>query len=207
MFLTAISRRAQRHVVLQMVAVFVLAMSGPHAHAQFGGAISESQLTGPWEKHLTALRGLENQILNLPEGDARTAVEEALFALESEIGTYESQVGEVINRLAGDPQFSYVADQTSLELSRQLDVIHGLFETMYGALQATEREDVRAAQESLDKIRTVLRQKREFEMDVVNALGSGQRQNIVGLATRWWHGEEKAAQLREYISALRPKLE
>jgi hypothetical protein len=177
------------------------------AHSQFGGAISESQLTRPWERHLAALQSLENTIRGLEDGSARTAVVDALFSLEPELGAYESQVGEVINRLAGDPQFSYVASETSLELSVQLDVLHGLFEQLYAALQAQEREDVRAAQQALDELRTILREKRHFERDVINALATGLRPVIVGLATRWWHGEQKAAELREYISALRPQLE
>jgi len=100
-----------------------------------------------------------------------------------------------------------VADETSSALSIALDEVHAQFENLYGALGVSGREDVQAAQQSLDELRSVLRLRKPFEIDVVNALGSGIPQIIIGLATRWWHGEEKAALTREYIAALRPRLE
>ena len=193
--------------VARSFAFFGLAFASALAQAQMSSLISESQLMRPWERHLAALKSMESTITGLEDGKTRSAVADVLFALEPDIGDYESQVGEVINRLAGDPQFSYVAGETSLTLSQRLDSIHEHFAKLYDTLGVAERDDVRAAQEALDELRGLLRKKRPFEVDVVNALGSGMRQIIVGLATRWWNGEQKAAELREYISALRKRLE
>jgi len=187
--------------------LLTLAFANGTAHAQMSMQITESLLMGPWEQHLTVLQSLENTVMGLQDQKTKTAVIDALFFLEPGIGEYEAQVGEVINRLAGDPQFAYVADETSSALSIALDEVHAQFENLYGALGVSGREDVQAAQQSLDELRSVLRLRKPFEIDVVNALGSGIPQIIIGLATRWWHGEEKAALTREYIAALRPRLE
>jgi hypothetical protein len=189
-----------------LTSVVMLCLSGS-AHAQMSMQIPESMLMRPWEQHLTVLQSLETTIFGVQEKKTKAAVIDALFSLEPGIGEYESQVGEVINRLAGDPQFAYVAGETSLALSIGLDEVYAQFENLYGALGVSEREDVRAAQQSLDELRSVLKQRRSFETDVENALGSGVPQIIIGLATRWWHGAEKAAKTREHIAALRPRLE
>ena len=193
--------------VARILTVSVMLLLSATARAQLSVAIPESALTGPWEQHLTVLQSLENTVMGLEDSRTKSAVIDALFFLEPGVGAYEAQVGEVINRLAGDPQFAYVAAETSFALSTGLDDVYAQFENLYGALGVSEREDVRAAQQSLDELRRVLREKRHFDADVVNALGSGIPQVIIGLATRWWHGAEKAALTREYIAALRPRLE
>jgi len=195
------------YVGLNTALILVLALAVGTVRAQVSMEIPESRLMKPWEQHLTVLQSLESTVIGVQDKETKAAVIDALFFLEPAIGEYESQVGEVINRLAGDPQFAYVAGETSEEMSKVLDSVYAQFENLYSALAVSEREDVLTAQRSLDELRSVLRQKRPFEVDVVNALGSGMRQIIVALATRWWHGEEKAALTREYIAALRPKLE
>lgn len=176
------------------------------AHAQLGTELSESTLKAPWERHLAVLKSLAETIKSLEDEKTRGDVADALFYLESGISEYEAQTGEVINRLAGDPQFSYVAGETSAEMGDVIDRIYKQFETLYAALEVTEREDVLAAQQALGDLRSLLKKKRPFEVDVVNALGSGIPQIIIGLAERWWHGEEQAALTREYISALRQQI-
>lgn len=194
-------------VGLGAVVLLCVALTNGAARAQVSMEITESVLKSPWEQHLTVLQSLENTILGLENEKTKAAVFDALFFLESGISEYEAQVDDVIYRLAGDPQFAYQADKVSAEMASVLDRVYTQFENLYGALGVDQREDVLDAQQSLDELRAVLKRKRPFFNDVLNALGSGIRQVIVGLAERWWHGEEKAILTKEYIAALRPKLE
>jgi len=177
------------------------------ARAQVSMELSEATLKAPWEKQLVVLQSLGETITGLDAGKTRAAVVDALFYLESGISEYEAKTSEVIDRLAGDPQFAYVAGDVSFEMSQVLDRVYVQFENLYGALEVSQREDVVAAQQALDDLRKLLRMKRPFDVDVVNALGSGIPQIIIGLAERWWHGEEKAALTREYIATLSKQLD
>jgi len=194
-------------VSLGASALLALAFVCGAARAQVSMELSEPTLKAPWEKHLAVLQSLGQTITALKEDKTRAAVVDALFYLESGISEYESKTSEVIDRLAGDPQFAYVAGDVSLEMSKVLDRVYAQFENLYGSLEVSQREDVLAAQQALDELRSLLRMKRPFDVDVVNALGSGIPQIIIGLAERWWHGEEKAALTREYIAKLRKQLD
>lgn len=194
-------------VLLSAGALVALMFVNGAARAQVSMELSEGTLKAPWEKHLAVLQSLGQTITGFDEGKTRVAVVDALFFLESGISEYESKTSEVIDRLAGDPQFAYEAADVSLEMSKVLDQVYAQFENLYGALEVSEREDVLGAQQALDDLRRLLRMKRPFDVDVVNALGSGIPQIIIGLAERWWHGEEKAALTREYIATMRKKFE
>jgi hypothetical protein len=194
-------------VGLGAVVLLCVAFTNGAARAQVSMEIPESLLMSPWEQHLTVLQSLENTILGLENENTKAAVFDAFFFLESGISEYEAQVDDVIYRLAGDPQFAYQAGEVSAAMADVLDRVYTQFENLYETLGVDQREDVLNAQQSLDELRSVLKRKRPFENEVLNALGSGIPQIIIGLAERWWHGEEKAILTKEYIAALRPKLE
>ena len=194
-------------IAFSSCALFALALVSGAVRAQVSMELSEGTLKAPWEKELAVLQSLEQTIISLKEGETRTAVVDALFYLESGISEYEAKTSEVIDRLAGDPQFAYVAGDVSFEMSQVLDRVYAQFETLYGVLEVSQQENVLAAQQALDDLRKLLRMKRPFDVDVVNALGSGIPQIIIGLAERWWHGEEKAALTREYIATLSKQLQ
>lgn len=170
----------------------VLSVSGA-AHAQSDPAIPESSLRDPWVAQLQVIESLS---------DTESWPREALADLEVALGEYERQVDRVIDRIVGDPQFAYVAAETSQDLAQQLLQVHARFAAVYGTLGIADRSDVRAAQTALDRLRRVLADERPFEKDVLQALGSGSRQQIVGLATRWWNGEERAIAVKKAVGTL-----
>lgn len=171
-----------------------LGSSGP-VQAQSDPAIAESALREPW---VAQLRVLES----LPGVASDQVLIEELVGLERALGEYERQVDRVIDRIVGDPQFAYVADETSRALAQQLALVQGRFGAVYGALGIGDRADVREAQAALDALRRTLAAEKPFEKDVLQALGSGSRQQIVGLATRWWNGEERAIAVKKAVGAL-----
>lgn len=169
--------------------------------AQSKRAIPESTLREPWILQLAVLESLAPAV-SAADADTRFRLDPMLAALESALAKYEERVDRVIDRIVGDPQLAYVAAQVSQELSVRLAEVHAGFQSVYGVLGVGERADVRAAQASLEALRKVLESERPFEEDVLQALGSGSRQQIVGLATRWWNGEERAIAVKKAVGAL-----
>jgi hypothetical protein len=169
----------------------VLSASGA-AQAQSDPAIPESTLRDPWVAQLRVIESLP---------DTGPLPRDQLADLETALGEYERQVDRVIDRIVGDPQFAYVADQTSQALAKQLAQVQLRFDAVYGAVGIGDRADVRDAQGALDALRRTLAAEKPFEADVLQALGSGSRQQIVGLATRWWNGEERAIAVKKAVGA------
>jgi hypothetical protein len=198
------SLRASRRTLL--AGALLLAAQVLPARAQ-GDDLSEAALRGPWEQHLLVLQSLAGPIASTRDASQRAALADSLATLQVTLGEYETQVDQVIDRLIGDPQYSYAAAETSQALGRQLAEVHRQFDALYRALDATDRADVRGAQASLDALRLSLESGTAFERDVTSALGSGSRQLIVGLATRWWKGEEQALAVKNLVAALRQELE
>ena len=183
----------------------ILLCSG-FAAAQSYSAIPEASLREPWVQQLAVLQSLSGSI-TAADSDARTQLSDTLARLQGTLGAYEQQVDTVIDRIIADPQFGYIATETSQALSGQLAEVHAQFDGLYTMLRVQERGDVRTAQASLDALRKILQDKKPFERDVLAAVGSGSRQQVVELATRWWNGEERAIAVKKAVAELRQGLE
>jgi hypothetical protein len=184
--------------------VLLLAWLVP-VHGQGDAAIPETVLRALWEQHLRVLESIPMQ--TMPQGAHREALADGLAALQVSLGEFEVQVDEVIDRVIGDPQYSYVAAEASGAMATQLADVHAHFEAVYTALGVHQREDVRSAQAALQTLQSMLEGRNAFERDVVGALGSGLRQQIVGLATRWWNGEERAIAVKQRVASMRQAVE
>ena len=175
--------------------------------AQWSVSISQGELNRPWEQHLAVLQSLSHSISTLADAQTGAQIAEDLATLESDIGEFGLEIVDFIYRLAGDPQFVYVVAETSQVLSTRLAKVHAQFRSLYLALGVQDREDVITAQASLGALRKILHEKTKFENDVTNALGSGSRQQIVGVANRWWNGKEKSVEVQKYAADLRQQLD
>lgn len=190
------------------IVVLVTVVSGSSsALAQWSASIAQGELLRPWEQHLAVLESLSGSISTVDGAEARARLSRNFAMLESGIDEFGLEIEKFIYRLAGDPQFVYVAAQTSQELSIRLAEVHAQLHTLYSALGIQEREDVVTAQTSLDALRKVMYEKRKFENDVTNALGSGSRQQIMGVANRWWNGKVKSAEVQKFSASLRQQLD
>ena len=107
---------------LAMAFAAILSLSGPVA-AQSDQAIPDSTLKEPWNLQLSVLQSLCGTITSA-NADVRPQMDNALAVLETALGEYERQVDRVIDRVVGDPQFAYVAAETSQALSAQLSEVH-----------------------------------------------------------------------------------
>jgi hypothetical protein len=164
-------------------------------------------LREPWVQQLAVLQSLAGTITATIDPQARARLVEQLTYLQVAIGEYESQVDTVIDRIVGDPQFPYIATETSGALGDKLAEIHGRFDALYTALGVQQREDVRTAQGSLAALRDRLLARAYFERDVVHVSASLSREQIVAFGTRWWNGEERAIAVKKLVAELRLKLE
>jgi hypothetical protein len=173
--------------------------------AQTDAAISEATLREPWVSQLAVLESV-TPLVTTADADKRAELGNALAGLGAALSAYEQKVDTTIDRIIGDPQFPYVADQWSQELAARVAAVRMQFDALYGALGVRERADVRAAQASLDALHETLERKSPFERDVIRAIGSFSRPQIVELATRWWNGEERAIAVKKKVAALRQAL-
>jgi hypothetical protein len=177
------------------------------ARAQGRGGLSEGELRAPWEQHLVVLQSLAAPILSNSPPERRALLADQLAALQVSLGEYESQVDKVIDRIVGDPQFGYIAGETSEALGRQLADTHARFAALYVTLQAGQRTDVQAAQAALATLSETLARRGPFEADIYSTLGSMSPQQLVALATRWWKGEEQAIAVKKLVGDYRQKVE
>jgi hypothetical protein len=184
----------------------ILPWSGS-ARAQANPAVTEATLRQPWEQQLAVLEPLSSAITSVPDARARAARADALAVLQVALGEYESQVDKVIDRIVGDPQFAYVAAETSEALGTTVAEIHARFDALYTELGVQGRNDVRKAQTSLDALARLLQARSAFERDVTLVVHSLSRQQIVDFATRWWNGEERAIAVKKLVARLRQQLE
>jgi hypothetical protein len=189
---------------IAMVLSAIVLWSGSAA-AQSDASIPEAVLREPWSRQLAVVQSLSGPVAAV-DAERRRPLGDALENLERELGKYETQVDRVIDRIVSNPEFSYVAAETSEELSAQIAEVHARFDALYTLLGVRERDDVRVAQESLDMLQRVLHAQKPFESDVLRALGSGSRTLIVELATRWWNGEERAIAVKKAVADLRQRL-
>lgn len=203
-----VRRRALRRGALCTVLALAAIIAGvPIARAQAVPAITERTLRQPWEQQLAVLESLTDLITADADQRTRTARADALALLQVVIGEYETQVDKVIDRIVGDPQFPYVAAETSEALGATVAEIEQRFDALYRALGVQVRDDVRRAQGSLAELRDALQVRSRFERDVVLVAHSLSRQQIVEFATRWWNGEERAIAVKQRVGLLRQRLE
>lgn len=204
-----VAERALRSFGWEWIHLLLVAglLASAAARGQVGSAVPESALREPWVQQLAVIESLSGAIAAPGDAAARDRMIDALTYLQVGIGEYEAQVDRVIDRIVGDPQFAYIATETSRSLGAQLAEVHARFAALYTVLGVQEREDVRAAQSSLDALRALLEAGSHFERDVVSVFASAQRDQIVGLATRWWNGEERAIAVKKRVAELRLALE
>ena len=188
------------------VSAVILTASFP-VLAQWSTSISQGEINQPWEQHLAVLQSLSSLISAAGSVESSAQIANELATLEAGIDEFGLEIQKFIYRLAGEPAFVYVAAETSLALSVRLAKVHAQFHSLYLSLGVREREDVITAQASLDALREILRGKVKFENDVTNALGTGSRRQIVGVANRWWAGKEKSDEVRNLATSLRQQLE
>lgn len=175
--------------------------------AQWSASISQGEILQPWEQHLAVLQSLSGLISATGGVESSAQIANELATLEADIGAFGQEIEKFIYRLAGEPAYVYVVAETSLALSARLAKVHAQFHSLYLSLGVREREDVITAQASLDALREILRRKIKFENDVTNALGSGARTQIMGVANRWWIGKTKSDEVRNLAASLRQQLE
>jgi ATP-dependent exoDNAse (exonuclease V) beta subunit len=175
--------------------------------AQLDQAISDASLTDPWDLQKAVVLSLPGGSSALDKPQVRSQLDATLRNLDEGLAGFESQVLTFIERLVGDPQYSYVAAENSAEMSAQIAGIEKNFGSLYAAFALEQRTDVRAAQASLGTLKSTLAQKTPFEHDVNRALGSGSRQEILSFATRWWTATEHAIAVRKAVADLKQRLD
>jgi len=173
--------------------------------AQLDQAISDKDLLDPWSRTAAVALSLPRLLDAVVEPGRRAEIDRELDRLDDGLSRLRAQLETVAVRIAADPSFSYDASLRSFEMSAQVAEIETSFDALSNDLSIGEREDVRAARESIDGLRQILSRRNPFERDVLRALASGGRNEIQALAARWWNAAEAVASVRDAIAQMRTR--
>jgi hypothetical protein len=197
-------RNAMKAVGCTMLCIAIL--SWGEAAAQLDQAIAEKDLVEPWSRARAVVLSLADLIDASVEPDKRTQLDRDLSRLDDELAKLQSQQENVAIRIVSNPAFVYDASVTSLEMSAQVSEIEASLDALLGDLMVRQRPDVVATQESLASLRRTLGDQNRLERDVVGALGSGGKNEIQALASRWWTGAESVEGVRKAVADVRRRL-
>jgi hypothetical protein len=151
------------------------------------------------------MRSLTHSFVSVDEQEKRR-LDRELSALDGELSELESEEQTVAIKIVSRPEFAYVVSENSDRMVKQLAAIEKRFDGMFDALSVSGRTDVLALKESLASLRGGLSSKNGLERDVLQALGSGSRNQIQSLAASWWDGSESVGRLREAVASARREL-
>ena len=187
-------------------AVVMLAIVNPaEGMAQMDQAITTKDLVEPWDRARAVLLSLAHSLDSFDEVHKRQ-LDRELGALDAQLSELQSQEEDVAIGIVSKPEFAYVAPASSHQLWKQVAQIGMSLTALFCGSTICQRPDVLGVQESVDTLRRDLSEKNGLERDVLQALGSGSRNEIQALAARWWEGSESVGKLREAVASLRRAL-
>lgn len=185
-------------IPLALAAFLFAGMAG----AQWDQAISDKDLLDPWIQARTV-------VLSLPGVPAGAAAREQfprrLDTLEEDLSGLRHELENAAVSIVARPEFSYDAAQRSLELSQRIVRVEQGLDDLFEALAVAERADVRAARDSIARLRQMLAEKTRFERDVLTTLGSGSKNAIQALAARWWTAADRVGEVAGAVRSLRER--
>ena len=187
------------------VAASVTLLCTAEATAQLAQAIGTKDLVEPWNRATEIMRSLTHSFASVDEQEKRR-LDRELSALDGELSELESEEQTVALKIVSRPEFAYVVSENSDRMAKQLAGIEKGFDGVFDALSVSGRADVLALKESLASLRGGLSSKNGLERDVLQALGSGSRNQIQSLAASWWDGSESLGRLREAVAVARREL-
>ena len=183
----------------------VALLCAAEATAQLAQAIGTNDLVEPWNRATVVIRSLTHSFALADEPEKRR-LDGELSALDGELSELESEEQTVAIKIVSRPEFAYVVSENSDRMAKQLAGIEKRFDRMLDALSVSGRTDVLALKESLASLRRGLSSQNGLERDVLQALGSGSRNQIQSLAASWWDGSESVGRLREALAVARREL-
>ena len=194
-----------RFSVFGCVVGSVCLLCAAEATAQLTQAIGTKDLLEPWKRATEIMRSLTHSFASV-DAREKPRVDRELSALDGELSELESEEQTIAIKIVSRPEFAYVVSENSDRMVRHLAGIEKRFDGIFAAFSVSGRTDVLALKESLVALRTGLSGKNGLEHDVLQALGSGSRNQIQSLAASWWDGSESVGRLREVVAVARREL-
>jgi hypothetical protein len=173
------------------------------ATAQLDQDLSDRDVIEPWLRAKEVVVSLKPALAGPMAKDRRGRLDAGLDTLIDELSKLQADLEKVAIRIVAVPEFAYDASNKSSELSAQVLDIKKSFDALFGELQIQERPDVQAMQSGIDALRQSLHSKDRFEHDVVNAIGSGSKNQMQTLAGQWWKVSESVEGVKLAIEDLR----
>jgi hypothetical protein len=185
--------------------VSVAFLCSGEASAQLTQAIPTKDLVEPWNRAADVIRSLRPSFGTLDEREKRQ-LDRELSELDKNLAELESQEQTVAIKIVSYPEFAYVVSESSDLMAEQLTRVENGFAGMLEALPVSGRPDASAMGASLKSLRDCLSKNKCLERDVLQALGSGSKNQIQSLAASWWEGSESVGRLREVVATARREL-
>src|SRR5262252_959387 len=186
-------------------ALLLLAIACPGRAAAQVPAITEKDLTEPWTRATAAVRALASVSAKLSASE-RAELDRQLGQLDDSLGRLQAQEEKAAIRIVAVPEFVYSAAESSAEMSAQVAEISQRFDRLFLDAGLHDDADVRAMHTSLTALERLLANKNALESDIIQAVGSGNKNLIQALAGQWWTGAESVGSAREALAAQRQKL-
>ena len=191
--------------VVSWALVSVAFLCSGEATAQLAQAIPTKELVEPWNRAADVIRSLRPSFDTLDERE-KLQLDREMSELDKTLAELESQEQTVAIKIVSYPEFAYVVSESSDLMAEQLTRVENRFAGMLDALSVSGRADVSAMRASLKSLREGLSNNKGLERDVLQALGSGSKNQIQSLAASWWEGSESVGRLREALATAKREL-
>jgi len=161
--------------------LFVLVQT---ASAQFNTAITDKMYEQPWQLHLEVISNLSPGQLAALRSDGGQEIDRTLIYLQTDAEYFQKQVLDTVEQLVAVPEFAQMSREISKSWASTLE---------------------RVANTATAELIGALSNQASFERDVLNSLGTGVRQRIKDMATRWWNSSQGLTELTKAIVGEKPK--
>ena len=174
-------------------------------HAQFNTAITDKMYGQPWVLHSAVIELIHPDVLANLRASQGGDIERTLIYLQTDSEYFQKQVLDTVEQLVAVPEFAQMSREISKSWASTLERVDQHLKTVYDHLDLANDPKVVEANTATGELISALSNQASFERDVLNSLGTGVRQRIKDMATRWWNSSQGLTELSKAIVGEKPK--
>ena len=183
---------------------FLFALVQP-VSAQFNTAITDRMYEQPWQLHLEVISNLSPGQLAALRSDGGQEIDRTLIYLQTDAEYFQKQVLDTVEQLVAVPEFAQMSREISKSWASTLERVDRHLKSVYDHLDLAYDPKVIEANTATAELIGALSNQASFERDVLNSLGTGVRQRIKDMATRWWNSSQGLTELSKAIIGEKPE--
>lgn len=175
------------------------------ADAQFNTSITDTMYERPWQLHGKIIDKMSDEQLKQLHNSNDLTFNNTLFYLKTDANYFEKQVLDTLHMLLEVAEFAEISGQISRDWGETLGRVQNNLMIVYEHLGLESDVLVKEADEATTELVDALSRQRPFEKDVLNSVGAGIRQRVVGMANRWWNSSQGLKNLINRLWGERPQ--